>query len=140
MSSLPAILRDIKLSHSVFALPFAVIGLLVGTEGQAPGLPLVLAVVAAMVLARSAAMAFNRLVDHRFDATNPRTQGRALPAGQVSRRAMTVFLVLCSAGFIAVAAMLSPACGWLAPYSLAAFWARYSCSRAWPTIRCSATS
>jgi len=114
-SVLPAILTDIKLSHSIFALPFAVIGLLIGTRGQAPGWQLALAVLGAMVLARSAAMGFNRLADQRFDASNPRTSDRVLPAGRVSRRAMTLFVVTCSAGFFGVAAWLGPLCLVLSP-------------------------
>lgn len=118
-TALTAIVRDIKLSHSVFALPFAALGLLWGTRGQVPSLELVLRIIAAMVLARSAAMAFNRLADHRFDATNPRTRGRALPAGDVSRATMTTFLVVCSVGFIAVAASFGSLCLWLSPLVLA---------------------
>lgn len=114
-----AILGDIKLSHSVFALPFAAIGLLVGTGQQLPSALLALQIVAAMILARCAAMGFNRLADARFDATNPRTRGRALPSGRVSRGAMTTFVVITSAGFIAVAGSLSTICLVLSPLVLA---------------------
>ena len=82
--ALAEILSDIKIGHSIFALPFALVGLLLGTAGQLPSPRLLLQIVAAMVLARSAAMGWNRLVDRRFDATNPRTDSRALPAA--SRR------------------------------------------------------
>lgn len=119
MSATVAILRDIKLSHSVFALPFAAVGLLIGTRGAAPSLRLGLLIVAAMVLARSAAMAFNRLADARFDATNPRTEGRALPSGRVGRREMTAFCVLCAVGFVVAAGLLNPLCLWLSPVVLA---------------------
>ncbi len=115
VSPFAAILTDIKWGHSVFALPFALIGMVIGTRGELPSARLFGLIVAAMILARSAAMAFNRLSDHRFDATNPRTEGRALPAGRVSRRGMTVFLIACSAGFMAVAASLSPTCLLLSP-------------------------
>ena len=84
----------------------------VGAAFIAPGASLAGRILLAMVLARSAAMAFNRLVDHRFDATNPRTRGRALPSGRVSRPAMTGFLVVCSAAFIAVAVVVFGSIAW----------------------------
>jgi 4-hydroxybenzoate polyprenyltransferase len=116
---LAEILADIKLGHSVFALPFALIGLLLGPGGRAPA-PLLLAeIVTAMVLARSAAMGWNRLVDRRFDATNPRTRSRALPAGRVSPRAMLAFVVACSAAFIVVAGTINRLCLLLSPAVLA---------------------
>ena len=114
-----AILADIRLSHSIFALPFAAIGLLVGTGGEVPSWTLAAKILAAMVLARSAAMGFNRLTDARFDATNPRTRGRALPSGRVSRRAMIGFVVVTSLGFVAVAGSLSTLCLALSPVVLA---------------------
>ena len=117
---LGSILSDIKLSHSVFALPFALIGLLVGNRGRLPDVPTAAFLLLAMVLARSAAMAFNRLADHRFDETNPRTQQRALPAGRVSRQTMTVFLVACSVGFMLVASWFGTLCLLLSPLVLAA--------------------
>jgi 4-hydroxybenzoate polyprenyltransferase len=120
---LPAILADIKLAHSVFALPFALLGLLLGTRGRPPEPALLLKVLAAMVLARSAAMGCNRLADRRFDSTNARTAGRALPSGRVSRGAMVLFVAACSAGFIAVAGTLNTACLLLSPLVLAALFA-----------------
>ncbi len=108
--SFTLILRDIKLSHSVFALPFAGLGLLIGTRGEVPPTLLLIKVLAALVLARSAAMGFNRLVDRHFDATNPRTQQRALPAGAVSASQMAVFTAACALGFIAVAGTLGQLC------------------------------
>lgn len=123
ISSLGTIFADIRLSHSVFALPFAAIGLLIGTRGRAPGLAFTALVILAMVLARSAAMAFNRLVDHRYDETNPRTQERALPSGRVSRRAMIAFLVICSASFMLVASRFGTTCFVLSPLVLVALFA-----------------
>ncbi len=119
-AELRSVLADIRLSHSIFALPFAAIGLAIGTRGRAPGWELAGLVLLAMVLARSAAMAFNRLADHRYDATNPRTRGRALPAGRVRRGTMLAFLVACSAGFVLVAARFGTACLVLSPLVLAA--------------------
>jgi 4-hydroxybenzoate polyprenyltransferase len=74
----------IKFEHTVFALPFALLGALAGAQGLPP-LRTSLWILAAMVGARTAAMTFNRLVDADLDAENPRTAGRALPAGRVSR-------------------------------------------------------
>jgi 4-hydroxybenzoate polyprenyltransferase len=119
VASLRAILVDIKLAHSVFALPFALVGLLFGTRGRWPE-PLLLAqVIAALVLARSAAMGWNRLLDRRFDASNPRTARRALPAGRSSPIAMAVFVCACSLLFVAVAGSINRPCLLLSPVVLA---------------------
>ena len=117
--TLVAICADIKLAHSVFALPFAALGLLIGSGGRLPGARLAGLALLAMVLARSAAMGWNRWADRRFDATNPRTRARALPAGRVSPGAMLAFALACAAGFAATAAALNPLCGLLAPVALA---------------------
>ena len=122
MSPLGQILLDIKLAHSVFALPFALLGLLIGTRGELPSPLLALQVLAAMVLARSAAMGWNRLADRRFDARNPRTAARALPAGRVSPRAMALFVLVCAGGFLAVAASINRLCLLLAPLVLGVLW------------------
>ena len=75
----------VRFSHTVFALPFAVMAAFAAARGLPP--PPVLAwILAAMVGARTAAMAFNRLADHAIDARNPRTAGRHLPSARVSRR------------------------------------------------------
>lgn len=121
--ALGPILSDIKLGHSIFALPFALLGLLVGTRGEAPTPRLLLQFVAAMVLARSAAMGWNRLADRHLDATNPRTAGRALPSGRVSTRAMAAFTLACAAGFVAVAGSLGRLCLLLSPLVLLVLWA-----------------
>ncbi|MFT7465440.1 MAG: 4-hydroxybenzoate polyprenyltransferase [Pseudohongiellaceae bacterium] len=120
---LTSILADIKVAHSIFALPFAAIGLLVGTRGQAPGWGLSLAILGSMILARSAAMGFNRLVDHQFDVSNPRTAGRALPSGRVSRQSMIVFVVSCSLGFVVLAGFLGELCLLLSPVVLVVLFA-----------------
>ena len=109
----------VRFSHSVFALPFALIGLLFGTGGRWPE-PLLLAkVVAALVLARSAAMGWNRLLDRHIDASNPRTARRALPAGRLTPGAMAAFVVACSLLFVAVAASINRMCLLLSPAVLA---------------------
>lgn len=110
--------RMIKFSHSVFALPFALTSAFLaagfGLRLQQLGWILV-----AMVGARSAAMGFNRLVDHDIDARNPRTAGRELPRGVLSRAEVWAF-VLASAGALVLAAgMLNPLCFALSPVALA---------------------
>jgi len=108
----------IKFEHTLFALPFALMSLLVASGGR-PGWWTLLWVLAAMVGARSAAMAFNRLVDARIDADNPRTADRHIPAGAVSRGGAALFVVLSSALLVLAAWMLNPLCFYLSPVALA---------------------
>ena len=110
----------IVFKHTIFALPFAVIALI---TAAAPGWPSVrtwLWVGVAMVSARTAAMAFNRLADQRIDAGTPRTAGRALPEGRLSPRFVWVVTAVSAALFIGAAAILDPLCLALAPPALAA--------------------
>lgn len=113
----------IRFGHTVFALPFALCGaLLAGLEAE---LTWARAgwIAAAMFTARTAAMAFNRLVDARYDALNPRTRGRELPRGAVSRREAGALVALASAAFVAVTWPLGPVCFALSPVALAiVFW------------------
>ena len=113
----------IKFEHSVFALPFALTGALLAVResGFHTGdLAWKFAwIVVAMVGARSAAMAFNRLVDERIDARNPRTRTRHLPAGLLSRSFGWAFVAAASAVFLGAAAALNPLCLKLAPLALA---------------------
>jgi len=102
----------IKLSHSVFALPFALLSLLVATDG-APSLRVLALVCAAVVTARTAAMAFNRWADRALDADNPRTAGREIPAGKVSPAAALSLAIGAGAAFLSVCALLSTACLYL---------------------------
>ncbi len=116
-------LEMIKFEHSVFALPFALTGALLairetGTPVAAFAWKLAWIVVA-MVAARSAAMAFNRVIDAAIDARNPRTKTRHLPAGILSARFAWGFVVVCSAVFFAAAYMLNRLCLELAPAALA---------------------
>jgi len=96
-------LELIRFSHTVFALPFALLSAVLAW--QSPGVMFrwtdLIGIVLCMVFARSAAMAFNRLADRRFDAANPRTAGRHLPAGLLSVPSVAAFLVLCVVGFFA---------------------------------------
>jgi 4-hydroxybenzoate polyprenyltransferase len=107
-------LEMVKFSHTVFALPFAAAGLLLPT-GEIPGTQVLLWVLVAMVGARTAAMSFNRLADAGYDAANPRTADRALPAGSLSRRFVFVAMVLSVGAFAAATWKLNPLCFALAP-------------------------
>ena len=116
-------LAFIRFSHSVFALPFALTGALLASREHPITWQRVAWIVAAMVAARSAAMGFNRLVDARLDAKNPRTAMRELPQGAMSRMEATVFVIATSAAFIACAWMINPLCAALSPVALIiVFW------------------
>jgi len=108
----------VKFSHTLFAMPFALAAFLVASRGSIT-LGLLFKVILCLFLARTAAMAFNRLVDARFDALNPRTQNRHLPAGQLSKSYVLALTLLCSGGFIAVASRINSATFWLSPICLA---------------------
>lgn len=104
--------------HTVFALPFAFMGMLLAQRGL-PGWPVIGLVTLAMVGARTAAMSFNRLADQRFDSANPRTAGRPLPSGRMGRPWAVGLLVASSALFVAAAAGLNRLCLYLSPLALA---------------------
>lgn len=112
------LLEMIKIEHTVFSLPFAFMGALLGARGL-PTAGQAFYILLAMVGARSAAMAFNRLADARLDAANPRTADRALPRGLISRRATVVFIVASSLLFLWAASRLNHLCAMLAPFALA---------------------
>ena len=123
MSRLVNYLSFVRFSHTVFALPFALTGALLATREHAITWLQGGWIVLAMVSARSAAMGFNRLVDARFDALNPRTANRELPRGAMSSREATVFVGAASAAFVWVSFQISALCGWLSPVALAiVFW------------------
>jgi 4-hydroxybenzoate polyprenyltransferase len=125
-------LSFVRFSHSVFALPFALAGALLAARHSPIAAGTVGWILAAMVLARSAAMGFNRLVDARMDALNPRTANRELPRGAMSIREATAFVVIASIGFGYAAWRLSPLCFLLAPVALAVvFW--YSLAKRYTT-------
>ena len=107
----------IKFSHTIFALPFALSGALLAIRGLPSGRQL-LFIMLAMVGARTAAMAMNRLIDAEIDARNPRTAGRAIPAGLLSKGAVLVAILLSVALLLWSAAMLNPLCLKLSPISL----------------------
>jgi 4-hydroxybenzoate polyprenyltransferase len=117
MSLAARYLSLIKFEHTIFALPFALISLLVASGGR-PAWSVLLWVLVAMVGARSAAMAFNRLLDRDIDAANPRTADRHLPTGAVSVTGATIFVLLSAAVLIFAAWMLNPFCFRLSPVAL----------------------
>jgi len=102
----------VRFSHSIFALPFALQGAWMASGGVPPLSKLGWIVVCA-VAARTAAMGFNRLVDRRLDARNPRTAGRELPAGKISPRGVGLLVAIACAAFVAAAFALNPLCGTL---------------------------
>jgi 4-hydroxybenzoate polyprenyltransferase len=110
-------LEMVKFEHTIFALPFAFLGALLAVRGI-PRLAQIGWILLAMVGARSAAMAFNRLVDLPFDARNPRTANRALPRQQVTRGFVVAFIVVCSALLIFAASQLNRLALELSPVAL----------------------
>ena len=111
----------IKFSHTIFALPFAAIGfsLAVWYANYPFEWRLLLCVLLCMVFCRSAAMAFNRLVDYKFDKKNERTENREIPAGVISPRAALIFVILMSLLFIATTWFINRLCFFLSPIALA---------------------
>ncbi len=114
---LRTVLEMIKFEHTIFALPFAFLGMLLAAEGW-PEWRTVGWIVVAMVGARSAAMGFNRLADRRIDARNPRTADRALPAGQVSAGFVVVFVLASCLLLVLAAWRLNPLALRLSPLAL----------------------
>lgn len=110
-------LEMIKFTHTVFALPFAFTGALLAARGL-PSLSQVGWIVLAMVGARTAAMGLNRVIDAEIDGRNPRTAGRAIPAGLLSRGAVLAFIALSVALMLLAARMLNPLCLYLSPVAL----------------------
>ncbi len=127
----------VRFSHSVFALPFAFAGALLALQQQEDQWGEALAmrlfwILLAMVAARSAAMGFNRLVDARFDALNPRTAAREIPRGAMTMREATLFVIVASVVFVYAAWRLGPLCAALSPVALAiVFW--YSLAKRYTT-------
>ncbi|MBL7712757.1 MAG: UbiA family prenyltransferase [Chitinophagaceae bacterium] len=110
----------IKFSHTVFALPFAFIGFALAIfRDHYPFEPrLLLLMLLCMVFARSAAMAFNRYIDRRFDALNPRTAGREIPAGVIRPRYALAFVIVSSLLFMLSALLINRLCFYLSPVAL----------------------
>ena len=120
-ASKPALFaRLVKIEHSVYALPFAYAGAFLAADG-APTWAQLLWITVAMIGARSAAMALNRLIDAELDARNPRTATRELPAGRLGRREVWLFTIVSVALLVLAAFQLSEPCRYLWPIPLAAF-------------------
>lgn len=122
-------LEMIKIEHTLFALPFAFLGALLAANGV-PTARQIFWIVVAMVGARSAAMAFNRIADRNIDARNPRTASRAIPAGLLSVGFVWAFTIVSAAVFLLAAAMLNRLTLILAPVALASI-VLYSFSKRW---------
>src|SRR5687767_12834082 len=118
LRSLKITLEMIKVEHTLFALPFAFLGAVLAANGL-PSPRAILWIIVAMVGARSAAMAFNRIADRHFDARNPRTATRALPSGLLSVGFVWAFTAISAAIFFLAAAMLNRLTLLLAPVALA---------------------
>ena len=124
----------VRIGHSVFALPFALTGALLASRHVPLTVGRVAWIIGAMVTARSAAMGFNRLVDAGFDATNPRTANRELPAGRMTRHEAILFVTVFSVAFVVSAWALGPICFALSPVALAiVFWYSLAKRFTWST-------
>jgi 4-hydroxybenzoate polyprenyltransferase len=111
----------VRFPHTVFALPFALAAMAVAARDNRgwPGWKTFLLILAAMVCARTCAMSFNRIVDRKFDALNPRTANRHLPTGAISLTSAILLCAISGAGLIVVSWFLNPLCFWLSPVALA---------------------
>ncbi len=110
-------MEAIKFEHTIFALPFALMGLIYASEGM-PSARTLGWILVAMVGARTAAMAFNRIVDRDVDALNPRTRNRALPTGLLTVRQMGLLMAVAMLAFVYSAYQLNWLCFWLSPVAL----------------------
>jgi 4-hydroxybenzoate polyprenyltransferase len=110
----------VRFSHTIFALPFALAAMVVAARDNRgwPGWKIFGLILAAMVSARTCAMAFNRIVDRKFDALNPRTANRHLPRGQISLASAIALCTLSAAGLIVASYFLNPLCFYLSPVAL----------------------
>jgi len=110
----------VRFSHTVFALPFALAAMMVAARENRgwPGWRIFGLILAAMVCARTCAMAFNRIVDRKFDALNPRTASRHLPTGQISLASAITLCLLSGAGLVLAGFFLNPLCFCLSPVAL----------------------
>lgn len=126
-----ALLEMIKFSHTIFAFPFALLGVVLAAlaNGSFPGFGQIFWICVAMVGARSGAMGLNRLIDARIDADNPRTAARHIPSGKVSFGEAWVFILVSLAVFFLAAWMLNPLCFKLAPVAIGFFVLYAYCKR-----------
>ena len=125
-------LEMIKIEHTLFALPFAFLGAVLAANGL-PTVMQILWIILAMVGARSTAMAFNRVADKDYDARNPRTKMRAIPAGALSVGFVFAFTIVAAALFVFAAAMLNRLTLLLSPVALASV-VLYSYTKRWTLL------
>ena len=120
MNKLQLYSRLVKFEHTIFAMPFALIGFFMATmvTDQLHFWRLLAAILASMIFARNAAMGFNRYLDRKFDAANPRTAQREIPAGLVSAPKALVFVLTNALLFVAVTYLINPLCFALSPVAL----------------------
>lgn len=121
MARLKTLLEMIRWEHTIFALPFALVGALLAADGIPPW-RILFWIVVAMIGGRSSAMCFNRLVDQEFDALNPRTASRALPAGLLSRSSAWIFTFVSAGLLVLSAAQLNRTALLLSPLALVMIW------------------
>jgi 4-hydroxybenzoate polyprenyltransferase len=135
LTALRRLLELIRFSHTVFALPFALLAAALAWRTVPFRVQDLVGILLCMVFARSAAMAFNRIVDRRIDAGNTRTAGRHLPAGLLSLPAVVLFTILCCAGFVASTALFLPNC-WplILSTPVLAFLMGYSYAKRWTSL------
>lgn len=119
-STINKYLSLIKFSHTIFALPFALIGfcLAINSGNAAFSWQKFVLVILCMVFARSAAMAFNRYIDRKFDGKNPRTVIREIPAGKISPTSALLFTIICCVGFVVSSFLINRLCFYLSPVAL----------------------
>ena len=120
LEKIAALLRMIKFSHTVFAFPFALMGVVLAslTSQSAPGIGQLFWICVAMIGARSGAMGLNRIIDARIDAENPRTANREIPAGVVQMKEAVLFVAGSFALLLFAAWMLNPLCLYLSPVAI----------------------
>jgi 4-hydroxybenzoate polyprenyltransferase len=120
LKSLKDYLSLVKFSHTVFAMPFALIGysLAVSDERYDFSVKLLILIILCMIFARNAAMGFNRLADRRFDALNPRTSGREIPAGIIGSKAAAAFVIINALLFIITTSFINSLTLYLSPVAL----------------------
>lgn len=119
MSKIKQYLSLIKFSHTIFALPFAVIGFLLAVKKERFfDSHIFFYMVLCMVFARSAAMAFNRFIDRKFDALNPRTKSREIPAGIINSSSALLFTIISATAFVVTTWFINPICFYLSPVAL----------------------
>ena len=121
MSKIGDYLRLVKFSHTIFAMPFALLSFTYAWLTAPYDVALwvvLLQVVACMVFARNVAMGFNRWADRKIDAENPRTANREIPAGVISSRGAVVFIIINALLFVATTLTINPLCAWLSPVAL----------------------